>query len=163
MTARPGFEDPAAFRAWRDATLYRLLLRASRMEQTATLTAIHEAGFTDITLVDTNLLANLDTEGSTVTALARRAGVTRQAASQQVAALERLGYVERRPSDTDRRAVVVIQTAKGRDLLATALDVVSALEAAYEAELGPERMQTLKAALTDLLEARDPAGTLGKD
>jgi len=33
------------------------------------------------------------------TALARRAGVTRQAASQQVAALERAGYVERRSSE----------------------------------------------------------------
>ena len=34
--ARPGLDDPA-IRAWRDQTLYRLLMRASRAETTTTL------------------------------------------------------------------------------------------------------------------------------
>lgn len=161
--SRPGFEDPAAFREWRDGSLYRLLLRASRLETTTTLGRIHERGFEDISLVDTNLLANLDTEGSTITALAHRAGVTRQAASQQVAALERLGYVERRASVTDGRAVVVIQTPKGRRLLATAVDIVVELEAGYGELLGEQRLDHLKALLSELLDAADPQGRLAPD
>ena len=81
--ARPELDDPQ-LRHWRDQTLYRLLLRASRAETTATLQRIQAAGYRDVSLTDTNLLANLDTEGTIITALARRAGVTRQAAGQQV-------------------------------------------------------------------------------
>src|SRR5690348_12353656 len=104
--------DPSALRAWRDATLYRLLLRASRAETTETLRRIKErrSGYENVTLAYTALLANLDTEGSTISALAGRAGVTRQAASQQVVQLEREGLVTRSPDSSDGRAVLVHQT-----------------------------------------------------
>jgi DNA-binding MarR family transcriptional regulator len=158
---RPALDDPA-IRSWRDQTLYRLLLRASRAETTATLERIHEVGYTDVSLTDTNLLANLDIEGTTISALARRAGVTRQAASQQIAALERAGYLERRPSDTDGRAAVIFQTAPGRALLDVAIDIVEELESQYAEHLGPARLATLKKLLSSLLEHIDPTGTLGR-
>jgi DNA-binding MarR family transcriptional regulator len=157
------FDDPEALRAWRDATLYRRLLRAVRAETTATLQAIHELGYDDVTLSDTNLLANLDTDGSTITALARRAGVTRQAASQQVAALEQAGYVKRYTSEVDARAVRVVQSARGRALLREALEVVAELEASYAAILGKQKLSTLKASLGDLLDEIDPSGVLSPD
>ena len=160
--SRPAVGDPAV-RAWRDQTLYRLLLRASRAERTATLRRINEMGYVDVTLADTNLLANLDTEGTTISALARRAGVTRQAASQQIAALERAGYVERRASPVDGRAAVIHQTERGRALLSDALDVVEELETGYAAHLGPAGIATLKNLLTALLERVDPTGALGRD
>lgn len=159
---RPPLDSPE-LRAWRDASLYRLLLRASRAETSATLEAIRRVGFDDVSLVDTNLLANLDTGGTTISALARRAGVTRQAASQQVAALVRSGYVQTRASKTDGRATVVIQTAKGRKLLDTALDVVEDLERSYADVLGAKDLAALKRHLTVLLEHIDPTGTLGPD
>lgn len=160
---RPPLDDTAVLRAWRDQTLFRLLLRASRAETTATLRRVHERGYADVTLSDTNLLANLDTAGTTITALARRAGISRQAASQQVRQLEQAGYVERRPSESDARAVVIIQTARGRALLDDALDVVEALESEYAHLLTPDRLATLKECLGDLLVRIDPTGTLGRD
>jgi len=160
---RPSLDDTTALRAWRDQTLYRLLLRAGRAETTTTLERIHQRGYTDITLSDTNLLANLDTDGTTISALARRAGVTRQAASQQIAALERAGYVERRSSDSDGRAVIIVQTRRGRALLKDALDIVEYLEAAYEEHLGQARLTDLKESLSSLLVRIDPIGTLGRD
>ena len=159
----PSFENHAALRAWREGTLYRRLLRASRAEATATLGQIHARGYADVSLGDTNLLANLDTDGSTVTALARRAGVTRQAASQQVAALERSGYVQRHASGSDGRAVTVIQTERGRALLGDALDIVEDLERGYLELLGPHRYRNLSNALALLLDHIDPTGTLGTD
>ena len=156
----PDLNDQAALRAWRDATLYRKLLRASRAEAAQTLAGIHQRGFADVTLTDTTLLANLDTAGSSVTDLARRAGVTRQSASQQVAALVKAGYLTAEASPTDRRASLVIQTDKGRDLLATALEVVAALEAQYATALGPRRHAQLHHALDALLEHGDPDGGL---
>lgn len=159
----PPFENSAELRAWRDQTLYRRLLRASRAEATATLQQIHGLGYRDVSLRDTNLLANLDTEGSTITSLAHRAGVTRQAASQQVAALERAGYVERHASDLDARAVTVLQTSRGRALLDVALAIVEELERGYLDVLGPRRYANLNAALSSLLDHIDPAGALGTD
>lgn len=159
---RPSLADPA-IRAWRDQTLYRLLLRASRAETTATLERVRQTGYGDVSLADTTLLANLDTEGTIISALARRAGVTRQAASQQVAALERAGYVERRSSNVDGRAAVVSRTPRGRALLDDALDIVDELEAGYATLIGYERLATLKSLLSSLLEQIDPTGSLGKD
>lgn len=163
LIPRPDLADAGALRSWRDQTLYRLLLRASRAEVTATLERIHQQGYADVSTADTHLLANLDTEGTTISALARRAGISRQAASQQVAALERAGYIERRPSEADARAVIVIQTDRGRALLQCALDVVEELEADYARRLGPDRLVRLKEALVALLEITDPTGTLGRD
>ncbi len=160
--ARPGLADPA-LRAWRDQTLYRLLLRASRAETSTTLRRVQELGYSDVSLSDTNLLANLDTEGTTISALARRAGVTRQAASQQVAQLERTGYVERRSSDTDGRAAVIHQTALGRALLDDALNIVEQLEDEYAEILGSTRFTSLKKLLSSLLAQVDPHGRLGRD
>ena len=160
---RPGVEDRAGLRAWRDQTLSRLLLRASRAEATNTLEQVHERGYADVTLTDTNLLANLDTQGTAISALARRAGVTRQAAGQQIAALEGAGYVERRPSEIDGRAVVVYQTARGRALLSDALDIVEELEAEYASYLGASRLASLKKSLAMLVDRIDPVGTLGRE
>ncbi len=164
MSAKmPWLEDPEALRDFRDASLYRLLLRSSRAETTTTLELLAERGYRNLTLAYTNVLANLDTDGTTISALARRAGVTRQAASQLVAEIERAGYVTRRPDPADGRAVLVKQTAKGRALLKAALEVVVELEAQYERILGAEDLATLKDLLRRLLERIDPEGALGRD
>jgi DNA-binding MarR family transcriptional regulator len=157
----PTLDDTTALRAWRDQTLYRLLLRASRAETTATLARVHQLGYVDVSVSDTQLLANLDTQGTAMSALARRAGVTRQAASQRVAALERAGYVERRASENDGRVVVVHQTSRGRALLNDALDIVESLETAYAEQLGTEQLAVLKEALSLFLDRIDPIGVLG--
>lgn len=159
---RPALDDPA-IRAWRDQTLYRLLFRASRTETTATLDGVRRLGYTDVSLADTTLLANVDMAGTVISSLARRAGITRQAASQRIAALERLGYVQRRGSDSDARAAVVSRTPRGRALLEDALDIVEELEVSYARVLGDERVATLKSLLAALLEQIDPAGGLGVD
>jgi DNA-binding MarR family transcriptional regulator len=140
-----------------------MLIRAARAETTETLRRLQARGYRDISLQDTNLLANLDTEGTTITALARRAGVTRQAASQQVAALARKGYVTRRADRSDARAVVVRHTAKGRRLLSDALDTVAELEGEYGRTLHDGGMTALKEALSRLLADIDPGGALGRD
>jgi DNA-binding MarR family transcriptional regulator len=163
MASLPIPDDTVALRAWRDATLYRLLLRASRAERIETLARIHRRGHTDATLTFTNLLANLDTEGTTISALARRAGITRQAASQQIAEIERAGYVTRRPDPRDARATIVEQTTEGRQLLQDALESVADIEAEYARLLGADRLEIVKSALAALLEHTDPEGTLGRD
>jgi DNA-binding MarR family transcriptional regulator len=128
-----------------------------------TLARLRQRGYTDVTDTDTALLASLDTDDTTISALARRCGVTRQAASQKLALLERKGYVTRRPDPGDSRAVLVGRTARGHALLRDALQVVADIEAQYAEHLGLGRLKELKAALADLVTYSDPGGTLGAE
>ena len=156
-------DDPARLRAWRDATLYRLMLRASEAERRETLRRLRQRGYQDVTGTDTALLANLDTADTTISALARRCGVTRQAASQQLALLSQKGYVSREPDPADSRAILVRRTAKGHALMRDGLEVVAEIEAEYAGILGAGRLAALKELLTDLVGHTDPDGTLGGD
>jgi DNA-binding MarR family transcriptional regulator len=155
--------DPAEFRAWRDATLYRLAMRMSRTERTTTLERLQAKGYAHVTLTDTTLMANLDNDGTSITALARKAGITRQAASQQVLQLEKEGYLRRDPDPRDARAVLVFRTDLGHRLLDDAVRIVADLEHDYTRILGADDMATLKALLTRLLAEIDPDGLLGPD
>jgi DNA-binding MarR family transcriptional regulator len=154
---------PEALRRSRDATLYRLVHRAARTETSETLRRIGARGHRGVTPAFANLLANLDSDGTIVSALARRGGVTRQAASQQLIALEALGYVTRDGDPSDGRALLVRQTAKGRRLLFDALDVVAELEQEYASAIGEDIFATLKRNLHALLAQVDPLGALGRD
>jgi DNA-binding MarR family transcriptional regulator len=156
-------DDPAGLRAWRDATLYRLVTRASEAEMRETLSRLRQRGYQDVTNSDTALLANLDTADTTISALARRTGVTRQAASQQLAVLSQKGYVSRKPDPADSRAILVRRTAKGQALMRDALEIVAEIEAGYDGLLGAERLAALKELLTELVGHADPGGTLGAE
>ena len=163
MSGPPDPQEADALRAWRDATLYRLTMRAHNAERGATFAALLDLGYGDVTQADMTLLANLDTEGTTISSLARRAGVSRQAASQAVVLLEAEGYVVRSPDPRDSRAVLVRRTERGRDLLADALRIVSELENGYRRQLGAEAFSDLTRHLTELLDRIDPQGALGRD
>ena len=156
-------DDPAGLRAWRDATLYRLVTRVSEAEMRETLIRLRQRGYLVVTTPDTALLANLDTADTTISALARRCGVTRQAASQQLALLSQKGYVSRKPDPADSRAILVRRTAKGQALMRDALEIVAEIEAEYAGLLGAGRLAELKERLTDLVTHADPDGTLGGD
>src|SRR5215471_8332947 len=70
MCMRPVLpDDPAGLRAWRDATLYRLVSRMAEAERWETLTRLRQRGYQDVTNTDTALLANLDTADTTIDAL----------------------------------------------------------------------------------------------
>lgn len=121
---------------------------------------IRERGYPDLQLSYPALLANLDTDGTTITALAAKAGITRQAASQQLRDIAAHGYVATAADPDDRRAVLVTRTERGDKLLRDALEVVAALEAEYAELLGDRRFASLKKTLASLLDRIDPIGRL---
>lgn len=152
--------DPESLRSWRDRTLFRLLHRATRSEQAETAARVRQRGHPRVNLSYATVLSNLDTTGTTISDLARRVGITRQAASQQLAVIERTGYVRRVADPADSRVVLVQSTAKGERLLRTALQVVAELEAEYAQSLGAPNFERLKALLIELVDQIDPGGWL---
>ena len=86
----------------------------------------------------------LDRDGTTVSVLAERAGMTKQAMAELVAHLEQHGYVRRTPDPGDGRAKLVLLTAKGREIIAIAEGLVPEMESRLIGALGRSRWQQLR-------------------
>jgi DNA-binding MarR family transcriptional regulator len=75
---------------------------------------LHDEGFDDIVPRHGAVLAYLRREGVRATDLARMSGQLKQVVGAIVDDLEALGYVRRKPDPADRRAKLVVPTARGR-------------------------------------------------
>jgi DNA-binding MarR family transcriptional regulator len=92
----------------------------------------------------------LDDTGTRVSVLAERAQITKQSMAELVVHLERLGYIERVPDPSDRRAKLVRATPRGKQLYAIARDVVAEIEADWTKRLGKAKMRQLRELLEEL-------------
>ena len=117
--------------------------------------AMQEAGY-DVTVAQSRLAQRIATEGSRLTELADRAQVTKQTASQLVAALEREGLVERIPDPSDGRARLIRLSARGREAAGQAMQVVRGVEQEWTEHLGAELAGQLRDGLVKLREITDP-------
>ena len=86
----------------------------------------------------------LDDTGTTVSVLANRAQMTKQAMAELVRHLETHGYVTRVPDPDDRRAKLVTPTARGHEVITIAQELVPELEGRVSRVLGADRMQALR-------------------
>jgi DNA-binding MarR family transcriptional regulator len=109
-----------------------------------------ERGHPDIRPPHGNVMQFLDDGGTRVSVLAERAQMTKQSMAELVAHLERLGYVERVPDPSDRRAKLVRPTPRGKQLYAIARDVVAEIEADWTRMLGQTKMRQLRELLEEL-------------
>lgn len=111
------------------------------------LRRLAEQGHEDIRSAHSTVFQYLDETGTTVSALAERARMTKQAMAELVAHLEGRGYLTRVPDPTDRRAKLVLPTADGREAVAIVQALVPSLEARITALLGADRTAALRADL----------------
>jgi DNA-binding MarR family transcriptional regulator len=134
----------------------RLLLRASRAFNARATEKLQARGYRGLTLAHLSLLPHLDADGTRVTTLAERSGMTKQGMGQLVLELEHQGYTERVPDPTDRRAALVRFTEVGQRFLADAVAVTGELEAEFAAVLGEQRLADLRDTLAALAELERP-------
>jgi DNA-binding MarR family transcriptional regulator len=137
----------------RDNNIGRLFQRAARAYSERALTLLHEKGFDDITLFHTALIANLAIEGSQITEIAEKAGMTKQAMGQLANELEAKGYVLKERDPEDKRALKVSFTLKGKEALEAAYQVKLMIEAEYSQKLGGQNNQMLRQLLENLLQS----------
>jgi DNA-binding MarR family transcriptional regulator len=130
--------------------LGRLLRWGLREVEDELLELLGAAGFEDIRPHHNAVLRVLDEDGTRPSVLAERAGLTRQAMTQLVDDLERLGYLTRRDDPSDRRAKLVIYTERGRAALATARRSIRKIESRHVRKIGRERFDSMRAALQEL-------------
>jgi DNA-binding MarR family transcriptional regulator len=97
-------------------------------------------------------------DGTTATELAALMGVTKQAASKLVDAMEGAGYVRRGPGAQDARQRTIVLRERGRELLATVESIYAELEDGWSAVIGRDHVERLRSDLVAVLSSAD--GTL---
>src|SRR5690606_1833044 len=88
----------------------------------------------------------------TVGELAELLCVTQQGASKVVVELEELGYVERRPDETDKRVRRVVLTRRGAGIVERGRAARAALEAKLLEQVGRKVIDDARRALVALLD-----------
>lgn len=116
------------------------------------LRRLAESGHDAVRAAHGAILQHLDDTGTTVSRLAERAQITKQAAAELVQHLEAHGYVVREPDPSDRRAKLVLPTAKGREVVVIAQGAVPEIEERLARELGAARLDELRADLRRIIE-----------
>ena len=84
------------------------------------ITRLAERGHPEVRSAHGAVFQYLDDTGTTVSVLAERAQMTKQAMAELVLHLENHGYVTRTPDPGDRRAKLVVPTERGREVVAIA-------------------------------------------
>ena len=116
----------------------------------AILSELARAGYGDIRSSHRHIFVHIDDEGTPVTRLAARAGVSKQAMVQFVNELEAGGYVVRVADPSDGRGKLVRTTQRGERALQVSWRAIASLEAQWEAKLGSRRMTEFRKALREL-------------
>lgn len=149
--------DDAAYRSAleqaKHASTLQLLFRAARLLDEEALRRVAALpGRPRLRRSHTNLFPHIDLEGTRITDLADRVGVSKQAISQLVDDLEASGVVARVADPDDARAKRVVFTARGRAGLLDGLAVLGALEAELATTIGDRTMAALRSSLLAVLD-----------
>lgn len=149
--------------AWRRQNLGYLLFAANDRCLRDKLDILHHGGFGAISDAQLSLFHHLDIDGTRLTTIAARAGLTKQSMIELVNKAEALGYVEREPDPDDKRAKIVRFTPSGAILLAKLLEAVAEAEARVAAVVGADFLRELKQLLGDYSALPVPGESDGQD
>jgi DNA-binding MarR family transcriptional regulator len=130
-----------------DRNLPQLLGDARRWFDEALLAALDEAGASQVSPTQLGLFSVLDEDGTTVSELARRMGVTRQTAHQAVHGLVHLGLLEQAPDPASARRRLIRRTPEGQRAHERADLVLRRLEETLAERIGRDTVAALRAAL----------------
>lgn len=151
--AEPPGRDRAMLEELRQTHIGRLLLQAQRAFNGEAIRRLRARGHAGLGVAHTAVLPHLDLDGTRITTLAERAGMTKQGMGKLVVDLERLGYLTRERDPHDQRATLVRFTPAGWNYLRDAAEVKRELEHEYAARLGTERFSDLRSALQQLIDS----------
>ena len=114
-----------------------------------------EDGFAEVRFNDGVVIQHLVAEPLSITALAKRMGVSQQAASKAVADMRRRGLLALRRSEDDARVTLLELTDRARAAVAAARTHRAALDAELTEELGAARIAETRATLAAILTRLD--------
>ena len=139
----------------RSRNMRQLLLRASRIVNRHVVAGLHARGYTDLRSTHTTLLSNMELAGSSVTVVAERAGITKQAMGRLATELEEAGYIRVGDDPNDARVRILQLTKNGKRLMLDSLEVMAELERRYGRSLGRDRLAGILHGLAAFVESAE--------
>jgi DNA-binding MarR family transcriptional regulator len=118
---------------------------------------LEESDITDVRPTHGCVFRFVHGDGMRLTELATRAGLTKQSVGEIVDDLAGLGYLERYPDPTDRRAKLIRLTAKGLKTQRIGFSLFTKLEEDWADAFGADRIAALRTLLEEVALAKDPA------
>jgi DNA-binding MarR family transcriptional regulator len=129
----------------------QLLFKAARLLNERAIERVRLRTGQPVKVAHTSVLPHIDLEGTRLTEIARRLGVSKQAAGQVVDELEELGVLERIADPADARAKLVRFTKKGQAGLLEGLQVLGEIEAEMRDVIGEAKMRAMHDALAAVI------------
>ncbi len=120
------------------AEMARVVKGARGVLSQAVLRHLRASGYPSLRLPHQQVFESIDREGTRLTVLATRAGMTHQAMGELVAELVDLGYLERVADPEDRRSRLVRPTTDGLGSIDRGIEYLVAVRAAWDESLGDE-------------------------
>jgi len=120
---------------------------------------LREEGFEHIREGHGCVFGFIDIEhGSRLTELAERAGLTKQAVGEAATELERVGYAERLPDPSDRRAKIIKLTPAGVEACLTGRRIFAEIEREWAEQFGEELVTGMREAAERIAASEREAG-----
>lgn len=135
----------------RPAPLGNLLAAAARALSAELDAGLVAAGFTDVRAAHAPVFQVIDPEGTRLTVLAERAGMTKQAMGELIRHLTDRGYVEVGPDPADGRARLVRLTDAGWAVVAAGVRVVERFDRHLDQVVGAAEVERLRTMLTRII------------
>jgi DNA-binding MarR family transcriptional regulator len=127
-----------------------LLTAAERALAAELESGLREAGYADLRSAHAQVFLALDADGSRLTDLAGRAGMTKQSMGELVRYLEQHGYLDVEPDSRDRRAKVIRPTPRGRSAHEASVTLLAESDRRLGERLGEEALSALRAQLCSI-------------
>lgn len=131
------------------ANLKQLLLARSDWFAREIMTGVKRSEYAYLTPAQSRLLATMAGKPTSMSELARRLAISRQAVHKTVAELARRGILEILEDPERGNAKRVVYTERGRQLNRAGAQIIDRVEERIAARIGRERLDELKALLSE--------------
>jgi DNA-binding MarR family transcriptional regulator len=152
---------------WAGADLPMLLLAGYRSLVDESMAEFSRRGYDDARPVHGISLRAIAAGADSGAELARRMGVSKQAAAKTIAALRERGYVDREPDPTDGRRKPLVVTERGFELLRAADETFELLRERWANQIGDDQLEAMLVNLDklagDQLPNLDTPGWIARD
>jgi DNA-binding MarR family transcriptional regulator len=125
-----------------------LLSAAERALATELEDGLRTAGYHDLRAAHAQVFVAIEADGSRLTDLAGRAGMTKQAMGELVRYLEQHEYLRVEPDSRDRRAKLIRPTARGWSAHQASLALLAESDRRLAERLGEPELRELRSQLT---------------
>lgn len=123
---------------------------------------LRAAGYTELRPTHACVFGTIAPEGNRLTALAERAGMTKQAVGEVVSELQQIGYVERVADPSDGRAKIIKLTERGLAAWKHGYSILDEIRERWEQRYGAERVRAMVALVQEIVDDTNAAAAGGE-